>query len=66
VYIFNFFPKFKPLVMFSYSNSEGDGALEHAAQGDCRVSLSGNIQDLPTQGPVQPAIGDPASAGGLD
>ena len=38
-----------------------DGALEQAAQGGCGVSLSGDIQ-----GPVQPAVGDPASAGGLD
>jgi len=28
--------------------------------------FSGGIQDLPGQGPVQPALGDPASAGGLD
>ena len=46
--------------------SEGDGALEQAAQGGCGVSLSGDIQDLPGQGPVQPAGGGPASAGGLD
>jgi len=46
--------------------SEGDGALEQAAQGDCGVSFSGDIQDPPGQGPVQPAVGDPASAGGLD
>jgi len=42
------------------------GALEQAARGGCGVSFSGNIQDLPGQGPVQPAVGDPASAGGLD
>ena len=30
------------------------------------VSFSGDIQDPPGQGPVQPAVGDPASAGGLD
>jgi len=31
-----------------------------------RVSFSGDIRDPPGQGPVQPAVGDPASAGGLD
>ena len=46
--------------------SEGDGALAQAAQGGCGVSFSGDIQDLPGQGPVQPAVGDPAWAGGLD
>ena len=46
--------------------SEGDGALAQAAQGGCGVSFSGDIQDAPGQGPVQPALGDPASAGGLD
>ena len=46
--------------------SEGDGALEQAAQGGCGVSFSGDIQDPPGEGPVQPAVGDPASARGLD
>jgi len=46
--------------------SEGDGALGQAAQGGCGVSFSGDIQDPPGQGPVQPAVVDPASAGGLD
>ena len=46
--------------------SEGDGALEQAAQGGCGVSLSGDIQDLPGQGPVQPAVGDPALTVELD
>ena len=46
--------------------SEGDGALEQAAQGGCGVSFSGDIPDPPGQGPVQPAVGDPALAGGLD
>ena len=30
------------------------------------VSFSGDIQDPPGQGPLQPTVGDPASAGGLD
>jgi len=47
-------------------HSEGDGTLEQGAQGGCGVSFSGDIQDPPGQGPVQPAVGDPASAGGLD
>ena len=46
--------------------SEGDGALAQAAQGGCGVSFSGDIQDSPGQGPLQPTVGDPASAGGLD
>ena len=46
--------------------SEGDGALEQAAQGCGEVSFSGDIQDPPGQGPVQPTVGDPASAGGVD
>ena len=43
---------------------EGDGALEQAAQGGCRVSFSGDIQTHPGCGPVQLAVGDPALAGG--
>jgi len=41
-------------------------ADEQNAQGGCGVSLSGDVQAPPGQGPVQPAVGDPASAGGLD
>ena len=44
--------------------SEGDGALAQAAQGGCGVSFSGDIPDPPGQGLLQPAVGDPASAGG--
>jgi len=44
--------------------SEGDGALSQAAQGGCGVSFSGDIQDPPGRGPLQPALGDPAWAGG--
>ena len=43
-----------------------DGALEQVDQGGCGVSFSGDIQDPPGRGPVQPAVGDPALAGGLD
>ena len=46
--------------------SEGDGALEQAAQGGSGFFFSGDVQDLPRQGPVKPAVGDPASAGGLE
>jgi len=46
--------------------TQGDGALEQAAQGCCGVSFSEDIQDLSGRNPVQPAVGDPASAGGLD
>ena len=49
-----------------FLHSEGDGALEQAAQGGCGVSFSGDIQDPPGQGPLQPTVGDPASARGLD
>jgi len=46
--------------------SEGDGALKQAAQGGGGVCFSGDIQDPLGQGPVQPAVGDPALAGRLD
>jgi len=38
---------------------------EQAAQGGCGVSFSGDIQDPPGQGTVQPALGDPASSRGM-
>ena len=44
--------------------SEGDGALAQAAQRGCGVSFSGDIPALPGRGAVQPALGDPAWAGG--
>ena len=40
--------------------------LEQVTQGGCGVSFSGDIQDPPGQGPLQPAVGDPASVGELD
>ena len=49
-----------------FLSSERDGALEQAARGGYGVSFSGDIQDVPGQDPMQPAVGDRASAGGLD
>jgi len=46
--------------------SEGNGALEQAAQRGYGVCFSGDIQNPPRQVPVQPALGDITSAGGLD
>ena len=45
-------------------HAEGDRALEQVAQGGCGVSFSGDIQNPPGRGAVQPALGDPAWAGG--
>ena len=47
-------------------HSEGDGALEQFAQGGCGVSSSGDDQNLPGRGTVQPAVGHPALAGGFN
>jgi len=41
-------------------------ALRQVAQRGCGVSFSGDVQNLPGQGPVQLALGEPALAGGLD
>jgi len=54
------------VLAFVVAETIPDGALEQAAQGGCGVSFSGDIQHPSEQGPVQPAVGDPASAGGLD
>jgi len=45
---------------------EGDRALEQVVQRLCGFSFFGDIQDPPGQGPVQSALGDPASAGVFD
>jgi len=47
-------------------HSEGDRTLELAVQGGRGVSFSGDSQDPPGHGPVQPAVGDPALTEGLD
>ena len=47
-------------------SSESDGALEQVALRGCGVSSCGDIQNSPGQGPVQPAVGGPSLAGGLD
>ena len=46
--------------------SDGDGALKQAVQGGCGFFFSGDIETPPGRGPVQPAVGDPALAEGLD
>jgi len=38
--------------------------MDQAAQEGCGVSFSGDIQDPPGRSAVQPALGDPAWAGG--
>ena len=48
-----------------FTKLEGDVALEQVAQGGCGVSFPGDIKDLPGQGPVQPAVDDSSSAGGI-
>jgi len=52
--------------LFSVMPSDRTRGNGHKLTGGCGVSFSVDIQDPPGQGPVQPAVGDPASAGGLD
>ena len=64
------FPFFIPCLVYSLTPifvmpwSRLCNALAQAAQRGCGVSFSGDIQDPPGRGPVQPALGDPAWAGG--
>jgi len=47
-------------------SGSGLGLPEVTAEGlQPQVSLPGDIQDPPGQGPVQPAVGDPARGVGL-
>jgi len=46
--------------------SEGDRALEDAAQRRCGVSFRRDIQNPLGHGPVQPPLGEPALTVGLD
>jgi len=55
----NLFPVPPPATLLTQS------PCEQAAQGGCGVSISGD-EDPPGRGPLQPTVGDPASAGGLD
>ena len=55
-------PLVLPPSLYLYNNV----IFDQAAQGGGGVSLSEDIQDPPGRGAVQPAAGDPASAGGLD
>lgn len=45
---------------------ESNRVLEEAAQRDYEISFSGVIQNPPVCHPVQTALDEPASAGGLD
>ena len=58
--------KFHPNMRKKLLHFEGDRALEQAAQRGCGVFFSRDIQNPPGHDPVQPALGDPALAGGLD
>lgn len=43
-----------------------EGISKQAAQRGCGVSFSGDTENLPGHNPVQPVLGEPALAQGLD
>ena len=57
-------PGREPQGLTTTQDKDKDGELAQAAQGGCGVSFSGDIPDPPGRGAVQPALGDPAWAGG--
>jgi len=55
----------KSLWLVSVHQLQRSCSVYRAKRVEVGVSFSGDIQDPPGQGPMQPAVGDRASAGGL-